>query len=91
MKGVPAIYRGKIVNKENFRVFVYGANDAKKLVESWDEFENEMQSGLWFATKEEAKASVVEKAKRVRKAVTVKTVALKEDIEKDDFLPKAGD
>jgi hypothetical protein len=52
MKGTPAVYLGRIVNKEKFCAFIYGANGEKKLVKSWDEFESCMQSGLWFATKQ---------------------------------------
>lgn len=52
MKGAPAIYLGRIVDKKNFRVFIYGVNGEKKLVESWDEFEAAMQSGIWFSSKE---------------------------------------
>lgn len=52
MKGTPAVYLGRIVNKEKFRAFIYGANGEKKLVKSWDEFESCMQSGLWFATEQ---------------------------------------
>lgn len=54
MDGTQAIYLGRPVNKNYFRAFVYAANGNKKLVESWDNFEKEMASGLWFATIEEA-------------------------------------
>lgn len=60
MQGKPAIYLGRIVSKENFRVFVYGSNDEKKLVKSWDEFEANMQTGIWFASVEDVKASKAE-------------------------------
>lgn len=58
MKGTPAIYLGRIVDKAHFRTKVYGPNGEKKLVESWDAFEAAMQSGVWFATMEDAKESV---------------------------------
>lgn len=58
MKGTPAIYLGRIVPKENFRAFIYAMDGSKRLVESWDEFEANMQSGLWFATAEDAKARI---------------------------------
>lgn len=68
MKGMPAIYLGHVVSKNHFRVFIYAVDGCKKLVNSWDEFESAMESGLWFATKEEAIASIpVEKPKRGRK------------------------
>lgn len=54
MKGTPAVYLGRIVDKEYFRVVVYGPNGEKRLVKSWDEYEAAMQSGIWFATVEDA-------------------------------------
>jgi hypothetical protein len=50
----PALYLGKVVSKNNFRVFIYAANGNQKLVESWDEYQNHMQTGLWFAKKPDA-------------------------------------
>jgi hypothetical protein len=58
MKGAPAIYRGRIVDKVNFRTNIYDSKGKKKLVESWEAFEAAMQSGLWFATREEAMESM---------------------------------
>lgn len=58
MKGTPAIYQGRIVEKKNFRAFIYAPDGSQRLVESWDEFEANMQSGVWFATAEDAKASI---------------------------------
>lgn len=52
MKGTPAIYKGRIIDKKVFRAFIYGANNEKKLVESWDAFEAAMQSGIWFASRQ---------------------------------------
>lgn len=57
MKGTPAVYLGRIVEKKHFRAVVYGPNGEKKLVKSWDEFEKAMESGLWFATVEHAEES----------------------------------
>jgi hypothetical protein len=54
MKGSPAIYLDRIVDKKHFRAFVHGTNGEKKLVNSWDEFEAAMESGIWFATVEDA-------------------------------------
>jgi hypothetical protein len=56
MKATPAIYLGKIVNKQNFRAFIYGADGQKRLVESWEAFEASMQSGIWFPTRKEAES-----------------------------------
>lgn len=57
MEGTPAIYLGRIVEKKNFRAFIYGVNGEKRLAESWEEFEANMESGVWFATLEDALAS----------------------------------
>lgn len=58
MDGKPAIYLGRIVSKDNFRAFIYAPDGSQRLVESWEEFEANMQSGVWFSTKEDAKASI---------------------------------
>lgn len=50
MDGKPAIYLGRIVSKNNFRTYVYGTKGEQKLVESWREYENHMETGLWFAS-----------------------------------------
>lgn len=52
MKGAPAIYFGKIISKEHFRAYVYGSDGSRKLVNSWDEYQKHMETGLWFAVKE---------------------------------------
>lgn len=57
MKGTTAIYKGRIVDKKIFRAFIYGVNGEKKLVESWNEFENHMQTGIWFASRQDALAA----------------------------------
>jgi hypothetical protein len=57
MEGTPATYLGRIVEKKNFRAFIYSPDGKQRLVESWEEFEANMQSGLWFATQEDAEAS----------------------------------
>lgn len=91
MDSAPAIYLGRIVKKENFRAFIYGPNGTSKLVESWDDFENAMASGLWFATREDAQVSIVapEKPKRVRKAkkgdTAVEILEAEESV--DEVLP----
>jgi hypothetical protein len=89
MEGKPAIYLGRIVSKENFRTFIYAPDGSQKLVESWEEFEGKMQSGVWFATAEDAKASMANeevpkvrtRAKRTKKSD--QTLEIKEDAEAD--------
>lgn len=88
MQGVPAIYKGKIINKENFRAYIYGANGNKKLVNSWDEFEANVQTGVWFASKKDAEnVKQVEeqkpkqkRAKKIEKQEPVKV----EDVSQSD-------
>lgn len=47
------MYDNRIVPKANFRVFIYNTKNEQKLVESWDEYQAEISSGLWFAKKED--------------------------------------
>lgn len=54
MQGEMVMYLGRVVAKEGFRVFIYGAEQLAKLVESWAEYESHISSGVWFSTKEEA-------------------------------------
>jgi len=74
MKGEPAIYLGRIVDKKHFRAFVYSASGESKLVESWDAFEAAMQSGVWFATQEDVPAVKDAKPKRKSQSKDVDTV-----------------
>jgi hypothetical protein len=81
MKDAPAIYLGQIVSKNNFRVFIYAPDGSQKLVESWDSYEKHMESGVWFATRDDAQASIAEpeKPKRVRKPAVVKPIEVKDE------------
>lgn len=103
MKGTPAIYLGRIVDKKLFRTFVYGPNGEQKLVESWDAFESAMQSGLWFATREDAtdskaipepeenEADAKPKSKpKPKPKPKAKVEPVEEADEADDFLPDDG-
>ncbi len=92
MKGTNAIYLGRIVDKTHFRAFIYGENDARRLVESWEEFEANMQSGVWFATIEEATAikKIVEKTRAKQKPRRMSQVTPIEVDEVDDVLPDDG-
>lgn len=42
------LYQGRMVPREHFRVFVYGANNQKRLASSWEEYEELVKTGLWF-------------------------------------------
>ncbi len=57
-------YHGRMVPKADFRAFVYGANNGRKVVESWEEYQKALQSGYWFEEQQEKQA---EKQKPKRK------------------------
>ena len=42
-------YLGRWVSRDNFRVFVYGKEGQKKVVENYDEYEKAILSREWFA------------------------------------------
>ena len=76
MKGTPAIYLGRIVEKKNFRAFIYAPNGDQRLVESWEEFEANMQSGLWFATSQDVKESLIAEKPKTRTRRPKKEIVL---------------
>ncbi len=47
-------YMGRWVSREHFRAFVYNGT-AQKLAESYDDYERLLNSGLWFASKDDVK------------------------------------
>ena len=73
MKGVTAIYNGRLIDKKHFRAFIYSPDGQKRLVESWEEFEANVQTGCWFTTEKDAKDAMALKeleekeAKKARK------------------------
>lgn len=46
------LYLGRWVDKSNFRVFIYNST-GKKLVNSYEEYKNAIDSGDWFSTIQE--------------------------------------
>lgn len=46
------LYQGRWVPRDPFRVFVYNAQD-QKLINSYEAYKDAIESGLWFASKEE--------------------------------------
>ena len=66
------LYNGRMVSKEGFRVFVYGQEGAQKVVNSWDEYETAMATGLWFPTKDEAAAMIEKKETKEQEQVKFK-------------------
>ena len=65
--GERVIYNGRPVAKEDFRTFIYGLNKEKKLVNTWDEFETHISSGLWFARAEDVISKPITKARQKKK------------------------
>jgi len=49
------LYQGRWMSREHFRTFVYGTK-GKKLASSYDEYEALINSGEWFANKEDVPA-----------------------------------
>jgi hypothetical protein len=60
------LYLGRWVSKDNFRVFVYNS-ESQKLVNSYDEFKIAIESGLWFASKDDIEPKEIIPIKRGRK------------------------
>jgi hypothetical protein len=50
-------YKGRTMCCDDFRTWIYGKNDTKKLVNSWSEYEDHINGGEWYSTKEEAEAT----------------------------------
>jgi len=48
MKNEQVLYDGRLVSKDGFRAFVYNENGDRRLTNSWDEFQKNIKSGLWF-------------------------------------------
>ncbi len=44
-------YLGRWVDKDTFRAYVYDKKENEKLANSYNEFEELISSGLWFAQK----------------------------------------
>lgn len=47
-------YKGRWVNKEHFRAFVYNGNGEQQLARSHAHFEQLIGSGIWFASAADA-------------------------------------
>jgi hypothetical protein len=88
MNNNPAIYEGRIVSKKNFRAFVYSPNGTKKLVESWDEFQKHMETGLWFVNAEAACCASIKPTEPEPLIVPEKPKTNTKKKAADDFLSK---
>ncbi len=96
MEAAKALYLGRNIEKRNFRTYVYGANGEKRLVESWEEFEASIQSGVWFISLDDSKAPDIDELPKVVKGKSKQKSKSKPiDDESvfevtDDFLPKGN-
>jgi len=45
-------YQGRMVPKEGFRAYIYGTTGEAKLVNSYLEYEEHIQTGAWFTSTE---------------------------------------
>lgn len=52
MNEIMVLYKGRMVPESSFRTFIYGINGEKMLVESYDEYQKHISSGLYSSTKE---------------------------------------
>lgn len=67
MKGESVVYCGRLVPVEGFRTFVYDFSGKQKLVNSYLQYEEAIQSGLYFSKKDKIPAPVAEKLKKGRR------------------------
>jgi len=88
MQGTQVVYLGRSIAKESFRAFIYGADGSKRLVNSWDEFERFMASGVWFASAEEAKPKEQELAQEVVEEVQEEPKEIEAEQPKQEFKQK---
>ena len=61
------LYQGRWVNRKDFKVFVYNGIE-QKLANSYKEYGELIESGLWFSTKNEVEIKQPINLKVVRKA-----------------------
>lgn len=66
------IYNGKPFPKKGFRAFIYAKDGSQKLANSWIEFEEALQSGLWFSKKENVNAVITDAYIEEKKAESPK-------------------
>lgn len=55
-------YQGRWVPKEHFRVFVYNKS-GERLVNSYEEYQEALASGLWFSTQDNVPSFKLKKVK----------------------------
>ena len=53
MAGEHVIYQGRLIPKAGFRAFIYSYDNSQKLVNSWEEYEKNIATSVWFSTKKD--------------------------------------
>lgn len=51
MQNEYVVYLNRTIPKAGFRAFIYSFDNVEKLVNSWDEYEKNISTGVWFSTK----------------------------------------
>jgi hypothetical protein len=65
-------YLGRTICCDDFRAWIYGKNDTTKLVNSWDEFQEHINSGKWYASKEDLERESAPKPTEPVEVIVVK-------------------
>ncbi len=47
------LFKGKMVPKANFRTFLFNKKGEQCLANTWDEYQNRIESGIWFSERQE--------------------------------------
>ena len=61
MTGEHVLYLGRMVPKAGFRTYIYGSGGLSTLVNSWQEFQDYIATGVWFDTVEKAQDKGIKK------------------------------
>lgn len=61
------VYKGRKVPRQLFRTFVYDKDNNERLVKSWDEFNDAVNSGLWFVDKNDKNDKNVKSLQQMQK------------------------
>lgn len=49
------LYQGRMVPKHSFRAFVYNTQGEQRLAQNWTDYQQLMDSCVWFSTLDDAK------------------------------------
>ncbi len=83
-------YLGRLVDKLTFRAFVYNRDGSQRLAKSWNEFQELVAGGVWFAQKvEQLIEDAPTKEELVKEAVEVIADAILPDEPKERVIQEA--